>query len=455
MRARLPGLLLAVALLAGCAQPAPAPADAPPLPPAPFADAFAGQAGHDHQDPAAHAFSWGLDVAALVPRADLLGDEPGRLSDLQFHGTLATVTVNGGSGGFLLLDAADPLALRVLGRYRSGSEDNWYTKLTPEGGHVLLTANGGLQPAGIAAGLLEGARRGAASGAARGLHVVDVTDPAAPRLAGVFPASIRLINAAVAEVGGQTHVFASVAEDRLAQTPHPGIGLANHVALLRLVEVPGGSVRLEEVARWMPGAAASDEVFPHDLAVETHPLTGQTLLYVANWMAGAWIVDVSDPARPATLAKVETDLALPAHTFKPHPGLVDGRHLSLVGPETFAGEPGGAYVLVDTTDPARPAVLDSWTLPGDLVNEENLLWSPHEFTLAEGKAYLSQFHAGAGVLSLRGGALAPLAWRAAAFPGVGADARWASDVETFVRHGDYAYAVDMGGGILVLRETSG
>lgn len=170
-------------------------------------------------------------------------------------------------------------------------------------------------------------------------------------------------------------------------------------------------------------------------------------------MAGAWIVDVSDPSHPATLAKVETDLALPAHTFKPHPGLVDGRHLSLVGPETFAGEPSGAYVLADTTDPAHPVAIGSWRLPGDLTNGESLLWSPHELTLPEGKAYVSQFHGGAGVLSLRGGRLAPVAWRAAAFPGVGKGARWASDVETFVRHGDYAYAVDMDGGLLVLRET--
>jgi hypothetical protein len=283
--------------------------------------------------------------------------------------------------------------------------------------------------------------------------VVDVTDPAAPRLVGAFPAPVRVINAAPLLLDGQTWVFASVVEDRLPQAPHPGAGLVNRVAVLRLVEGPGGAARLEEAARWVPDASPSDEVFPHDLAVETHPLTGQTLLYVANWMAGAWIVDVSDPSHPATLAKVETDLALPAHTFKPHPGLVDGRHLSLVGPETFAGEPSGAYVLADTTDPAHPVASGSWQLPGDLTNGESLLWSPHEFTLAEGKAYVSQFHGGAGVLSLRGGRLAPVAWRAAAFPGVGKGARWASDVETFVRHGDYAYAVDMDGGLLVLRET--
>lgn len=451
---RAPFWPLLALLLAGCAAP-PAP-DAPAAtapPPDAFLDAFAAQMGHDHADPAPHAFSWGHEVVAAIPRADLLGEEPGRLSDLQVRGDLAVVTVNGGSGGFVLLDASEAPAFRVLGRYRSGSEDNWYTKITPDGRHVLLTANGGVQPTGIAGGVLESATRGVPGGAARGLHVVDVSDPARPRLAGVFPAPVRLVNVAPAAYEDGTYVFASVVEDRVEGPLHPGVGVVNHVAVLRLAEGPGGSVQLDEVARWVPDVAAGDDVFPHDLAVETHPLTGQTLLYVANWEAGAWLVDVTDPAAPRTLARVDTGLALPAHTFKPHPGLVDGRHLALVAPETFAGEESGAYVLVDTTDPGRPAVLSSWSLPGDLVNEQNLLWSPHEFTLADGKAYVSQFHAGAGVLSLRGGVLTPLAWHAAAFPGVGGGARWASDVATFVRHGDLAYAVDMGGGLLALRET--
>lgn len=453
-----PALLLAT-LLAGClAQPAPAPAGPEADAGEAFPDAFSLQQGHDHADPAGHGFAWNLEAAFVLPRAELLEAEEARLSDIQFHGGLAAVAVNGGSGGFVLLDASEPPALRVLGRYRSGSEDNWYVKFTPDGRHVLLTANGGLNPANAAKGALEGLLSGTAAGPARGLHVVDVTDPAAPRLAGHHAAPVRLVNAYPFLHEGATYVAASVVEDRApAEAPRAGVGPANHVVLLRLRDGPAaGTVVVEEAARWTPPDAPPGEgVFPHDLHVETHPLTDRTLLYAAYWGAGAYVVDVTDPAAPTLVSALPGRAGDHVHTVKPHPGLVGGRHLTLVSPESFGGEPSGAYLLYDTTDPAAPALLDEWELPGGLANEAPLLWSPHEFSLAEGKAYVSQFHGGAGILSLQGGRLEPVAWWASAFPGLGGPARWSLDVETLVAHEGYAYAVDMAGGVLVLRETAG
>lgn len=445
--------LLAVLLLAGCAATPEAPKGTPQDDSvvAVLARAFAFGDGHDHGDASQHDASWGLEEAGRLARADLLGGETARVSDFQVHEGrgLAAVAVNGGSGGFVLLDASTPPDLRALGRYRSGSEDNWYVKFTDDGRHVLLTANGALSPARSAAGVLAGVTEGVATGPARGLQVVDVSDPAAPRLVGHWPEPIRVINAATHTRDGGTLVFASVTQDRLAA--NPGGALSNHVLVLRLVETPGGLVRLDEIARWKPREAGGAEAFPHDLAVERHPITGQLLLYAAWWDAGAFLVDVSDPAQPVEVARLPGEEGDHVDTVKPHPGLVEGRHLTLLAPESFAGEPSGAYRLYDTTDPTRPVLRDAWTPPGDLHNDEHLLWSPHEFTLAEGNAWISQFHAGAGVLDLSGGQLTPVAWWARGTP---ADGTWSVDVETFVRHGGYAYAVDMEGGVIVFAPSS-
>jgi len=131
---------------------------------------------------------------------------------------------------------------------------------------------------------------------------------------------------------------------------------------------------------------------------------------------------------------------------------VQGRHVSLASVETFAGEPSGHHYLLDTTDPAAPALLAQWRLPGDLVNDEPLLWSPHEFTLAEGKAYTSHFHGGAWVLDMANLTLAPVAAWAQAQP-PGPRARWSVDAETAVWRDGRLYVVDMGAGLVVLREA--
>lgn len=436
-----------VLLLAGCLQAdptAPAVPDASTPPPL--------VADHDHRADA-HVASKGLTLVGHVLLKDLLGAEPGRVSDVQFSGTLAAVAVNGGSGGFVLLDASDPAKPTILSRYRSGSEDNWYVKFTSDGRHVLLTANGNLNAGPAAQGVLASAQRATVTGPVRGLHVIDVSDPRAPRLVAAMPAPVRAINAATWPDDAGELIFVSVLEERAPVTmPDSGV-LANHVRILRLAETPLG-VELQELARWAPPRDLGAEVFVHDLAVEKHPVTGRVILYAACWDAGAFLVDVTDPTQPAELGRFRPEVfpaaGLQTHTVKPHPGLVDGRHLTLVSPETFAGEPSGAYHLLDTTDPAAPRPLATWSLPGNLTNDQPLLWSPHEFTLGGGKAYTSNFHGGVWVLDLAGGQLSPTAMWADALP-VGPAPRWAVDVETAVLHEGLVYAVDMGAGLAILR----
>jgi hypothetical protein len=447
--------LVAVALLApGCVVPPPAPASG-----AQAASGWALPASHDHKDPAAHSLAVGLRQVSFVDLRTLLAGEPGRASDVQFHGDLAAVAVNGGSGGFVLLNVSDPAHPRVLSRYRSGSEDNWYTKFSPDGRFVFLTANGNFAPANAASTLVSDVQSQTLTDAARGLQVVDVQDPLHPRLAGLLPSPIRVINCYPVDVAGTTYVFATVVDDRspAAAVPSPG-ALQNYVSVLRL-DASGPVAQLQEVARWAPDKALSGDTLAHDVYVETHPITGQRILYVGGWDSGAWLVDVTDPTAPKTLSHfVPSDVLQGAHTHtvKPHPGLVRGRHLTLVSPETFAGAPSGEYHLLDTTDPAHPVEVATWALPGNLTNPEALMWSPHEFTLANGLAYTSNYHGGTWILDLARG-LAPVAAWAKAPDGWTPEPdaeKWAVDAEIAAWHDGDVYVADMGEGLVVLVPTA-
>lgn len=417
--------LLCILLLAGCAAPAAVQPPAPQLP--------ALLVDHDHAAAEGHDVAWNLQQVALVPTSLLLGDEKARVSDVQFHEDLAAVTVNGGKGGFALLDVANVDDIKVISRYESGTSDNWYTKFTPDGKFLILTANA------------PGSPTAAPTAGVRGLHVVDVSDPKAPRLASVWPWPVRVINVAVADLKGGTFVFASVVAEQV------GAAGQNHVAVFRL-----DAGRLVPVATWKPASPEGKLVLLHDLTVEEHPVTGRTLLYAAGWDAGAYLVDVTDPAAPKEVGHLRPEGFAPAglqvHTFKPHPGLVHGKHVALAGVETFGGEPSGYHYLMDVTDPGAPALLAQWRLPGGLTNDAPLLWSPHEFTLAEGRAFTSHFHGGVWVLDVANLTLAPVAAWAEAQPD-GPAKRWSVDVETAVWRDGRVFAVDMGAGLVVLRPT--
>lgn len=443
-------LFLAIVVAAGCVDRFPPPTEGPA--PAGLPEVAL---DHDHRDPALHDLTAGLELVGFLDARDLLGDERGRLSDLQFHGIRASLVVNGragpSAGGFFLLDASDPAHLRPVARYRAGSDDNWYTKWSSDGRYVFLTANGGTDPRSTAAAIVASLPAGAAGAAAHGIHVVDVSDLANPRLAGVYPEPVRVINLAPwTGRDGLEWLFASVLVDR----PAGGLGGAplgplNYVSVLRFGPDVGV---LWEAARWRL-AGTGPGVFAHDLAVERHPTAERDLLYVAAWDDGAYVVDVTRPDAPQTVARVAPlGPADHVHTFKPHPGLVGGRHWAVAAPETFSGEPSGTYRLFDVTDPVRPTLAANWTLPpGDVVNPEPLLWSPHEFSLDRGRLYASQFHGGVWVVEL--GNFTPVAmWQRTQ----GAPARtddWAVDVATVVAHRGLVYAVDMGSGVVALRET--
>lgn len=72
------------------------------------------------------------------------------------------------------------------------------------------------------------------------------------------------------------------------------------------------------------------------------------------------------------------------------------------------------------TEPRRPPTrLDRWSLPGVEGNTQPLLWSPHEITLEDGRAYTSNYHGGTRVLEVANDSLEPVGAHARPGPGDG------------------------------------
>lgn len=453
---RCAALLLATAL-AGCLGPAePAVPGSPPGLDLRGVEALL-NADHDHADPSLHAMARGLEQVAWL---DLLGDEQGPvqgnawLSDVQFHGDTAYVAVRGGRGGFFVLDASQPSMPRLLGRYLAENSDSWYLKVSPRGDLVYLTARP-RQDLGNRLDPLTPAWNAAGQACLAGVQAVDVREPARPRLAGCYDGAPRTVNLWAAELGGREVLFAV---DRAAGQ----YGLAPSDRVLALdVERAGPSVHfapLGVVYRGPERVEPLRQLFVHDLFLEEHPLTRQAILYVANWDAGLALVDVSDLAAPRVLARYDEPspaVHLNVHTVKPHPGLVGGRHITVASPEPLGPVESDAPVRVlDTTDPSRPVQLATWRLPATTV--EPYAVSPHDFTLAGGKLYLSYFHAGVWVLDLsQPERPRPVAFAMPHERSVAVDlglARYVPRSETAMLHRGHLWVSDMESGLYVYRE---
>jgi hypothetical protein len=450
-------LLLALAL-AGCLAPA------QPVAPARLAlplDLRAVQtlldADHDHADPALHALGQGLDEAAWL---DPLEAEPSPgqgaawLSDIQFHGDLAYVAVRGGRGGFFVVDAAEPLHPRVLGRYAAENSDSWYVKVSPRGDLVYLT----VRPRQDGNSLLDPLARGwspAGQACLAGVQVVSVADPARPALAGCYDAAPRTVNVWAAEFQGQEVLF--VVDRGAGQY---GVAASDRVLALDVQRLPGDLVQIvpRGVVYTGPDRVEPQRaLFVHDLFLEEHPLAHQRILYVANWDAGLALVDVTDLDHPRLLGRYDDPapaVHMNIHTVKPHPGLLAGRHVTVAAPEPLGPAESDAPVrLLDTTDPGHIVQLATWRL--DATTPEPYSFSPHDFTLDDGKLYLSYFHAGVWVLGLRDPEHPqPIAFAmphersAAVAHGL---ARYAPRAETAVLHAGLVWVSDMETGLYAYR----
>jgi len=403
--------VLAAPALAGCVAPDPGPVgglDPTGLPAneaLPYLDIAE---GHDHADLASHDAGWNLDVVAW----SLYGHDPqapGRYNQVHLAGDLALVSAYAippsNKPGLIVVNLSDPLAPLVVGTWVSeftttidvhATKDGRYVALA---GHRHATVN---PPPGVAPGCTSVPLPGRAPVLCppfvpAGVTLLDLAEPAKPKKVAEWvsaPSGAHTVK--LHEIGNKVYAF--IASYGLSYVDR----MASAVEIVQFDSgFPGG---FRPVTRLFPSESSGGRVFVHDIFVQRHPATDQTILYVAYWDGGVLVADVSDPSKPRELAAwKDFDVAEYGniHFVQPMPGLVDGRHYTVAAPEYASAQHAGESYVLDTTDPAKPKLLAKWHLPGNPLNPEGYLHSPHNFDLtADGKLVMGHYHAGVWVLDL-------------------------------------------------------
>ncbi|HUR68031.1 MAG TPA: hypothetical protein VM370_02210 [Candidatus Thermoplasmatota archaeon] len=405
---------------------------------------------HDHLDPALHDAAQGLalvgshtltDVAdATAPHGDWM------TSEIIVKGDYAFITYLGAPWLLAIVDVRDAAAPKLVAQWSTANA--WGMDLAADdvGDFVYVAvypnAVGDVFTPGYTLGHL-----GAPDGInAPGIAVVDVRDKAHPTLSSFLP---------MHPLGPHTVGYHRYPDGReVVFGNHADVQVGNAVEITEVVDLPTGGKALRPLSYWwLDSPLATDQ--PHDVDAAEHPITGQTLLYVAYTFAGVAIVDITDPSQPTLVSRTQTMEGTPdelVHDIHPYPQLVDGRHYTVAAPEIITGDTSGTLRFYDTTDPAAPVMVGTWEMPGEYVTAEAFGFSTHNFVfMPDGRIALAHGHAGVWLvdwLTSRGASPVATAYYDAAFPdaappawapvhgtpwywGTGVDARgvlWANDI---------------------------
>jgi hypothetical protein len=143
-----------------------------------------------------------------------------------------------------------------------------------------------------------------------------------------------------------------------------------------------------------------------DATIEKHPVTGQTVAYLADWDGGLHIIRLDGPGQATPLASWgaspggdPTQMKGHIHSIWPVPGVQDGHHYLLTGQEVIgrpAGRPSGQVVILDITNPAVILRGAKWTLPVDVQwpPSQGEMFSTHYPILVNGTLFVSMYHGG-------------------------------------------------------------
>lgn len=441
--------LLAGAALAGCAAPvlsAQATTTAPAAIAANWWDAaLAHDPGHNHFDRAQHNAS--TSNFQLVARDPLLTDHYGGRgvgmygcgdSTTRADGRrLAVVDAWEDDLSFVVVDVTDAAHPQKVGEFYAPGTRSWDAALTRDGRFALLAIDSTTRsPQGVATADDGIFFRSACTGQSvrvsppdvavtRGIYMVDITNPAAPKFADWDPTpAVNMHSVSSAEIDGVQYVMGSVVNFQHT---------ASYFVFDRIVDTPLGSklVRLSTFAPPPVAPGLSKQAAPvwsghTDLVMARSPVDGMVYAYLAAWDGGVVILDMTVPAAPVFLSEwvppranvldESTDLfgacfAGAIHTVLPAPQLWEGKYYLFAGQEcpvknTITG-PGGSVFVLDVTNPVLPTQVGEWHLPADTG-----LWtieyqaSPHYVALVDRTLFVSDYHAGLWAVDVGPGKLA-------------------------------------------------
>jgi hypothetical protein len=267
--------------------------------------------------------------------------------------------------------------------------------------------------------------------------LVDLADPTDPKVADAYqyPAGRNVHSISTATVGSTRFVATSglmalpCTVPSVAGNPLPNPvpceprvprfgNLLSHFDFLTVEETPAGA-RLVLYLIYTP----SDQ--PHmdpsllylhnghtDALIERHPITNQTIAYLADWDGGLHIIRLDDRGRATPLSSWgqvpsgdDSQMRGNIHSVTPL-GVHDGRHLIVVGQEVVgrpAGRPSGQIAILDATDPRSLVRAARWTLPVDVhwPASDGLMFSTHYSAYHNGTLFVGMYHGGVWAVDAR------------------------------------------------------
>lgn len=357
---------------------------------------------HDHSDPAQHRAAWNMEFLGWNAAPEDV-TKLGRYNHVVIHGDYAYQTAYaleaGGAPGLAIFDITGdaPVLLSTLetpdltpidvhvsqdGKYAviGGHRDNRF--VLP---NDLQTCTG--------TGLVDVCTPYVPGG----VDLVDVSDPAAPKLVDSYTSAPSGAHTAkVEQYGNEYYVFIASYGFSYASR------LASQVEILSLESTPLG-LKMQPAARFqasqLSGNDGEERVFVHDMFVDPHP-DGRRLMYVSYWDGGVVIADVSDPTNPTEVTTwKDFDISEFGNIHFARPiGVIDGKHITYAAPEFGSAAHAGEAYILDTTTPETPVLLGKWTLPGNPINDAGYRFSPHNFDPRGTEIVYSHYHGGIWVL---------------------------------------------------------
>lgn len=384
--------------------------------------------GHDHANFAQH-------LGVTTPNFETLGYSPlispsrgttaaGHLcgdADETRDGRRIAAIESRSDVGFTLVDITDPTAPTFIGELVMQSTYVYDLAVVPDGRHIVLITQP-VAPAAPAAPLPEPFRMEWHSPCNDGpvplrfqaedprprppsLLLVDITDSEQPTVIDERPIAGNPHSVDSVILDGRTWVAASV------HNAQQGLGNYNFYEILQTAAGP----RLNLMSVWTMTFGTDVSEFTRELGhddawIVKHPKTGQTLVWIAHWHSGVFILDLSDPRNPEQIGHwTDYDPSKPAgdsgqiHSLFVIPELWEGRHFTLAGPEHPAKPgsfPTGIVWVLETTDPTRPFPVGAWTFPHDVEWSGRLQYSLHYMSVVNRTAFVSAYHAGVWALDV-------------------------------------------------------
>jgi hypothetical protein len=283
----------------------------------------------------------------------------GGLGQVAVHDDLAAV-VQRDEGRVALVDLADPAASTMLSRYDGGTGQASLDD--PLDGDVAFSDDGTI---------LFHARQ-TSDYSNEGLHVLDVTDPAAP------------VRTDLALQGGMLRVEYGRLDDREVVATQDAIG---GLTVFEVVRTPLGARVVPLHVDALPALKVGGPASAGLQLLAEDPITGGPLLVATDGTTGLRLLDLTDPAAPVTLGSWdEQGLAALAVEFR------DGRRLVHAAREYWfeRGTP-PELVTLDTTDPTAITEVARRNLGG---YDGDLAWKLGGLELVDGELVVAHGHAG-------------------------------------------------------------